>query len=130
MRFGTAISQPISCVVMNFAIGANSALMIASNAPTASFAIPPVTPPSEAPQSGRADRVGFKIVGPICSACAAGGEAAQSSSTTTSTTAPRTSSCRRLRVTPPGPRRSGRAGAIAPACCSAADRGRTALPVS
>ena len=50
VRFGTATSQPISCVVMNFAIGANSALMIASNAPTASFAIPPVTPPRRPPE--------------------------------------------------------------------------------
>ena len=49
VRFGTATSQPISSVVMNFAIGANSALMIASNAPTASFAIPPVTPPRMSP---------------------------------------------------------------------------------
>ena len=91
MRFGTATSQPISCVVMNFAIGANSALMIASNPPTASFAIPPVTPPSRPPNPPSGPS-GLKLVGPIGSALAAGGETAQSSSPTVSTAAPRRSS--------------------------------------
>jgi hypothetical protein len=100
VRFGTVITHPISCVVMNFAIGANSALMIASNAPTASLAISPPSPPSSEliPLPIRLTGFGIEIPVPrIPFASAAGGAAADTSNSTTSTNAPATTSGRRWR---------------------------------
>ena len=79
VRFGTVITHPISCVVMNFAIGANSALMIASNAPTASLAISPPNPPSSELIPLPIRLIGFGIEIPVPRiplASAAGGAAA------------------------------------------------------
>ena len=95
------ISQPISCVVMNFAIGANSALMIASNAPTASLAISPPRPPSSELIPLPIRLIGFGIEIPVPRipfASAAGGAAADTSSTVTRTNAPAATSGRRSRL--------------------------------
>ena len=91
VKLGTVISQPISCVVMNFAIGANSALMIASNAPTASLAISPPRPPSSDPTPLPISVSGFGIEIPVPRmpfACAPDGATAETSMTIMRTTAP------------------------------------------
>ena len=105
VRFGTVITHPISCVVMNFAIGANSALMIASNAPTASFAISPPNPPSSELIPLPIRLIGFGIEIPVSRiplASAAGGDAADPSSSSASTTMATATSGRRPRPPPAG----------------------------
>ena len=117
------ITHPISCVVMNFAIGANSALMIASNAPTASFAISPPSPPSSELIPLPIRLIGFGIEIPVPRiplASAAGGVAAETSSSATIANAPAATSGRRLRLL---------AGRLSPAALSSRGLDRHRAPM-
>ena len=98
------MSQPIKATVTNFASGVNSALMIASNAFTAS----PTTPLLRPPRIGES---GFGIEIPVPRnpfACACGAATDETTSTTASTTMPANSSPARPRSAPGTPRRRGR----------------------